>query len=177
MIHILLPTRGHPERLKTCIKSFADGASSVDNFKIILRIDRDDLDTINSLLEIAEFKNVSWIIGDEIRTEYRDLFRHYQELCDAIPTNDFVWFMEDEGILNGKGWDEQILAHMPIEGMIGYPQYAGEFPIVPNKCWEQFGHKELGRDVDRWLYRTLIDWKTHTFTGFTVNYQPRKQFT
>lgn len=174
MIHVLIPTRAHPERLLTCIKSLHETAAHTDNFKIILRIDRDDFDTMNALFEIQEFKNVSWILGDEIRSEYRDLYRHYQELSDAIPANDFVWFMQDECVVNGAKWDEAVLAEMPIEGVIGYPEYSGEFPIVPNKCWEQFGHKELGRDVDRWLYRVLLDWKSHTFKQFTVNYQPKK---
>lgn len=166
MIWLLIPTRHNSKRLIECLRSFQRNAANIANYKVILRIDRDDLDTINDLLEIQQFKNVSWIIGQP--TEFHKAF---QELSDVVPEGDFVWLLYDNCLVEGARWDEEILGHIPHEGCVGYAANDELHAILPNKCWEQFGHKGFGNFTYKWLGFVLCEeagWQKVNLKGVTI---------
>lgn len=180
MVSVLLPTRKRVAFLKRCIQSLVDTASKPDNFEVILRIHRDDSETIEALPELLSMAAVRVVIGMQYRG-YDDLARFYEEAV-AISNGTWVWVMNDDIVVESSFWDEIVLGirHrqkvivMPAENRLNESVYTNDmdcpFMFLPNKCWEE-SLKKRGRTRFRNPFDRAI-WTMLREDGFRTEFVP-----
>ena len=176
---ILLPSRARPDRLLKTIASVWATVADPSRVEVLLRLDDDDRAMLDRLGEF-EKPGTRIIVGPRGRG-YPDLNKMYGELAAATPAP-WLWMMNDDAIIVGKGWDEQLVP-LPTTGLLvqpemyqlGFSRYAnsegGAFPIFPNKCWRPEWTDELVDPLDAKideLLRGQRGWKTHFLPGIEV---------
>lgn len=183
LLAVLIPTRKRFDRLVKAIQSVKE-TTDADNIEIWLRVDRDDTETVEQIPMMLRVEpNLRVLIGDRL-DGYASLCCFYQELSYLCYAK-WVFIMNDDITVEGNGWDKQ-LATIPTDGVIVWPEFmqwnnskypSGSgyvCPIVPTRCWEKFGVKDLGNPVDMHLIGLLRDqqkWRVELLNGMTVNHQ------
>jgi len=182
-VAILIPTRKRVNRLIETIKSIIETTKDA-SVEICLRVDGDDNETMLAIPYIFSlFPNTRVLIGQRMGG-YLSLSAFYNELskvCDAR----WIFIMNDDITLEGCGWVEQ-LERISTTGVLVWPecyQLGGSryethgsayvCPIVPNRCWDQFGRTEPGTPIDVWFTNVLRNghnWRTEVLKGLTVNH-------
>lgn len=147
--------------------------------EIFVRFDVDDTSSIIRANELSDI-GVIVLVGERMRG-WRDIEKMYDEMSDKA-TGAWAWFLNDDALIQGSGWDVQ-LAKLPTTGLIVHPEtyglnvsryqnvHGGNFPIVPNKCWKQFGEENVPFPADTALdnlLRIKNGWQSHFLTGITV---------
>lgn len=164
---ILIPTRKRVDRFWKTFKSIHDTATSKD-YQVVVRIDDDDEESNEC---IRSNKRIQVLSGPRGRG-YGDLNKMYTQ-CALATDADFVWIMNDDCTVEGD-WMER-LANAPRTGHILQPLYIGNgpsiytaseggpFPVVPNRCWMDYGWEEIHDPADSALdelLRIRNGWKT-----------------
>lgn len=176
IVSVLIATRGRVHRCVESIESICKTATT-GNFEILLRIDRDDTETLNNIHLLTHKKVSHIVIGDR----YQGYVSHstFMDELVGLAKGEWLFFLDDDGVIIGQGWDEQ-LAEVPKHGKIVHPEFywLGEShygsgscdPVaicVPYKCWEQYWGPGLRHPNDMWLQNMLTEkgWTNHLLTG------------
>lgn len=175
---ILIPTRSRLPRLKETLQSIQDTADQ-SNYEVILRLDSDDKETILGLNDLNKQFTFKAIIGSRL-LGYPSINVFYSQMAEAA-TGTWIFILNDDCVLKGKGWDEQLKKIRPT--CIVQPEYnqlgsslytrteGGPFPIVPNLIWKTLGYEVIPNPVDIALdqmIRIEKKWRTVFLKGLTV---------
>lgn len=178
---VLIPSRKRVDRLKKTIESIIATTTEVE---IIVRADIDDKETVDFLKEAYDKKYVDTYIVGERKNGWYSICDFYQEMVH-VSRGTWILVMNDDCTVEGHGWDEK-LKSIPANGVMVYPEIhvlggstytndvGGPFPIVPNKCWEQYGFETIPPVVDLGLYELLVkehNWNIAFIKGMTGNHQ------
>lgn len=158
-ISILLPTRGRKEVLKNSLTSLFDNAKYPNRLELLLGLDEDDTETTEYIKsDIAPYLRSK---GVECRASifkplgYENLHTYVNTLAGASQ-GDWLFFWNDDAIMNSKDWDEMIYEYdgefkllAPTDNHNGHP-YA-IFPIVPRDWFMLIDHLSQNAQNDAWL--------------------------
>lgn len=175
---ILLPTRRRLAKLKRCIQSIVTASEDKSCFEIVLRLHRDDPETVSALPELLKLATVQAVIG--ISVGYGEQGRMYTE-CANLARGQWIWIMNDDVLVEGTKWDSALQSE-PTSGVIafpelhrlggsGYPLDMGcPFMFVPNGCWKTYGCEVFQNPIDTWLRQLLLshNWNGHFLPGLTI---------
>lgn len=159
IISILLPTRGRTNILLKSIKTLVEKASDPSRLELLLGIDEDDTETKEFLqTEVAEYLKEHQV---ECRASvFKPLgytkLHNYVNVLASTARGDWLFFWNDDGLMNSEGWDDAIEAHngefkllAPTDNHDGHP-YA-IFPIVPIDWFILMEHLSQNAQNDTWL--------------------------
>lgn len=177
----LIPSRQRPDKLALAIASI-QMTSHPEDVEILVRFDDDDTASL-SIIPDLEAKGVRVLVGPRYEG-YRSHGRFYTELS-KIANGAWIAGFNDDTMIQGQGWADKLKA-VPMDGFIVQPEFSrigdstyhraeGQcVPFVPNLCWEQFGHQEIGIPTDTWLDTMLRQdhgWHTAFLPGVTIWHQ------
>lgn len=176
----LVPSRKRYDRLKALVESIRLHAEGVEgeDYEILCRSDEDDPITENTCLHL----NVHCLVGSRYGG-WKDNNRMFGELAE-IAKGYWIWILNDDMIVQGTGWDTK-LSEAPKANTIVQPSVhrlggssypkddAGPAPIVPNKCWLEWGMKEIPQPSDTMFAMNARKrgWRTHFLEGITIWHQ------
>ena len=149
--------------------------------EILLKIDDDDAPTVNAIPAL-EAMGCRIFTGPREKG-YGSLPDFYQRLANEAKSK-WVMLFNDDAVVEGYHWLDQVLAfpHMEVafqaeHHCLGGSHYRHDpgapFPIIPNKCWNEFGWKALPSNADRWVHYYLnLDrrWILQYIKGMTVRH-------
>lgn len=155
MITILIPTRGRPSILQRSLKSIIDNASTIDNYEIILGIDNDDQNTIDTLKTFDFLKTVKHKIVFFDPLGYKQLHIYFNILAQHS-TGDLLWVFPDDYEILTKDWD--ILLLQDKNELYIYPYDVNNnnwsfslSPIISKKWYEITGRITNNSQTDLWV--------------------------
>jgi hypothetical protein len=176
----LIPSRKRTEKLCRAIDSI-HATSHPDDVEVLVRFDDDDAESLALKPDLLR-RGVSVIVGPRL-AGYASHGQFYTELAKAARGR-WVACFNDDTTIEGDGWARQ-LGHLRETGLIVQPEFSwinlsmypraeGQcVPIVPNLCWERFGHKTIGVPTDVWLDNMLRKdngWETHFLEGVSIRH-------
>jgi hypothetical protein len=186
-VSVLIPSRSRPNGLGYAVHSVHYTAGKDwEDCEVIIRIDRDDWVTQASADELQRMygsERIKILTGERYNG-YQSLHTFYTEAAKAA-SGYYVFFLNDDITLEGSGWIEQLKAIRmtcfiaPEFYQLNSSRYGdggGRFPpcpIIPNRCWEQYGYSEVPPAVDVSLALMLVEqrgWHKHILRGLTVNH-------
>lgn len=103
MISIFLNSRGRVQRLQALFNSIIKTTKDLNNIEVLIRIDNDDIETINfSRFNIYPFE-VKYFIGPRPQ----NLITSYNELASKC-VGDYLFVLNDDVDILTEGWDEEV---------------------------------------------------------------------
>lgn len=158
-ISILLPTRGRTTMLKNSLESLLKTASNTQRLEFILGLDDDDTVTMEYVK--SEITTLMAPYQVESRAQvfkplgYENLHVYVNTLASTA-TGQWMFFWNDDAIMQTQGWDDVIASHTgefkllgPRDNHNGHP-YA-IFPIVPRDWFILMDHLSQNAQNDAWL--------------------------
>jgi len=183
LVSILIPTRMRTERLRVCLDSIRDSATS-GNYEVVVRVHNSD-ELTKKFARENNIPNVKWIYGDDL-DGFGSLNEFYQELSNAAKGH-WSWFLNDDMLISGDWFRELILTdpysdlfvqpETLVSGKSVYINYQdGPAHLQRNRVWESFGYKTPGITpaVDKFLHNLLVNqngFRMHYLKGVTVSHQ------
>lgn len=135
-ISLLLPTRGRVPLATRFLQSVVDQTTHLDSVEIIIRVDDDDVESHQLNFEGLETK---LLIGP------KTTMGGYNTQCFNESTGEIIVLVNDDMVIQTRGWDEKLRAlHRKIEDKI-YLAYGNDlfkkgdlctFPILSRQCCE-----------------------------------------
>lgn len=101
LISVILPSRGRPEQLKSCIQTVLSLSTCPALVEFIIYIDNDD-SSYNEIL--LDFENTQVIRGP------RDGIGHANQSCVNLAKGEILLFINDDMIVETLNWDEHFRA-------------------------------------------------------------------
>lgn len=161
LVSVLIASRKRMKRLCSSVESIFRTATSKD-FEVLVRFDDDDNESLNNLHMLDKFKEkLKYIVGP--RFNGYNSHPVFMDELSAIAQGDWLFFLDDDGVILGKGWDEK-LKNVPLSGKIVHPEFywlgKTRYPsgscvpvaiCVPNKCWLKMGWDKLQFPIDHTL--------------------------
>ncbi len=170
----LLPTRKRFPKLMRAVMSIRDTASEKDNYEICLRVHSDDGLTIDRLNEILGIGNVRVHIGPPLA--YAHNVSAFDEAC-RIATGSWIAFFNDDCVMEGHGWDSQLLnlpertIAIPETHRLGKSTYLRDrhipFFFMPAYSWGTRNFPS-GGDAGLWDFYEKQGWNVHWLSGIAV---------
>lgn len=170
LISVLIPTRKRLSRLQRCIKSFEENTKNYSKIELIFKIDVDDNETFNFLINYNHKIDTKYIFSDRLNG-YGNLHDFYNEMA-KISSGYFLYIFNDDIYMKTFGWEEIIekyknkfciLAHNTYlldnspavinqtnRNKIFTENFNGN-PIFPKKIFELWGFISLNPMVDFWI--------------------------
>jgi hypothetical protein len=158
-ISVLLPTRGRPEVMFRSVKELLETATHPQNIELLFGVDEDDPDTTTMLTQslqplLEKFGTAAQIVTFKpIGYAY---LHHYVNTLASASTGDWLFFWNDDAIMDTVGWDNMIRRYdgefkllAPTDNHNGHP-YA-IFPIVPRDWLVLIGNLSDNAQNDAWL--------------------------
>lgn len=176
---VLIPSRARPEQLFEVITSLHLTANP-KNFEVIVRIDDDDDKTQDFLDTLVHaFNNITIKSGSRL-SGYTSHGQFYTECADSA-RGQWCAFFNDDTLIVGKGWDEQLKA-IPATGFIVQPEFhqlnqsvyakdaCGPVPFVPTNSWKLLGQPAIPTPTDTMMYELYKrhGWVTKYLEGITL---------
>lgn len=179
---ILLPTRARPEQLLRTIGSIQQNAEGED-YEILLRMDEDDSVGLTIRAVLEDLPQVRLFVGDRC-DGYVSLNSVFYRELEEVALGDWCWIMNDDAVLDGKGWDTK-LAQVPLTGYIIQPgteqlndsvyhhNPCTGFPCYRRGIWKEAGFEKYPDPCDYKLPPALWDrgYRTWFLDGITVHHQ------
>jgi len=109
LVSALIPTRARPERLKRTMQSLIDNALNPERIEFCLRVDDDDKATIEYLYHFTNPRIKRTI---KPRVGYNYMGAMVQD-CVDLATGTWVFLIDDDCMIEGKGWDEKLAMIKP----------------------------------------------------------------
>lgn len=106
-ISVLIPTRHRTERLKTLFESFEATVDNIASAEFIFRIDDDDPETKQFLIDMSNEDRIKTVVGpryqgyDSMPLFFNEMFR--------VATGDVLMCGNDDMIFRTVGWPEKLL--------------------------------------------------------------------
>jgi len=178
----LLPSRGRIEQLFSAIQSIND-SSTGDDYSIVVRIDRDDSQTINEKYRLEELPHVKVVVGEKL-TAALDV-EAYQDAAELM-TGTWMTSFNDDMILAGDWYGQ--LSLVPTRGCFAQPEihqlnasvYLKDdqscLPFFINRCWEEAGLKIFPSPIDACMVALLKSrsWKAWFLPGVAICHNRNK---
>ena len=157
-ISVILASRGRLNSLLKTLDSIIDKCKNIENIEILIKIDDDDLETINGLESYDKKEFIKIIVSDK-KGGYSSLDEFYNELYENT-IGEFVFFMNDDATIMTENWDELI---EPFKGQFvclhnnqTYPfGMVSLFPVVSKKILDVIGHATKSVFYDGYLLSVL----------------------
>ena len=157
-IAILLPTRGRTAALDRSLLGLLEQADDLDSIQLLLGLDTDDT------VGIEHFQNKLQPRLDVMGVQYTAMTFDplgYGRLHDYVNTlaknssADWMFFWNDDAIMETQGWDQRITAHTGEFKLLAVHTHQDHpyslFPIVPRAWLDVIGHLSLHSMNDAWL--------------------------
>ena len=153
-ISIVLPTRKRVEKLNETLYSILSLANPDEvNFEIIVKVDFDDVDTIDYIKNWENtFENVTFIINSR-RGGWLNMVDYVENMID-IAKGDWILNINDDMVITTPHWNTKLTNHLK-EFKIYFPDtngYRQSFPVYPKKLKEILGHISYTNQIDTYLY-------------------------
>lgn len=174
LVSFLLPTRKRVVKLARAINSIHATAVNKSNYEICLRVHQDDHETIAMLPNLLALGNVRVHIGT-----YLDWAHNVNAFDDAcrIANGSWVWWFNDDCVLEGSGWDtqlwelqEQTIA-IPEIHRLGKSTYLQDRHVpmfaMPIYSWGSHNFPCNG-DTGLWDFYERNKWNVHWLRGITL---------
>jgi len=177
---LVFPSRGRPALARRMVQSAIDSADGTD-FIAMIRIDNNDPDSGAYTREFESISERVVIVCGNRERGWLSGSKFCGQLAEMVPTAKWVWFLNDDMMILGKGWDTQ-LADIPTTGFIVQPEYhklknsvyprdeTSCAPITPNLIWKELGYEFPPCPVDAILPDLLRKkgWTTRFLEGITI---------
>lgn len=157
-VSVLLPTRKRFNTVVNSVNSLFETCNDVENFEVLIAMDKDDIDTMILTKEfISDKPNIKLFIYE--RQFYHGLHNYYNGLSnEAVGTSLFLW--NDDAIMRSKNWDLEVLKQHEtfcvispmVDTMETYWRTQGVlFPIIPKKWFDLTGSWSSVPSCDSWI--------------------------
>jgi len=156
-ISVQLPTRGRPKDVIEIVNSLIENVSSIDNIEILLKLDDDDIDSINTLKnELSEhIGSLVKIVVTPRLGGYFDLPTHHYSLSE-VADGEWLFLFNDDLRLLTKDFD---LLVRPYQGQVKFLHSndvtrceGWYFPFIHRDIIKTLGHLSIGTPYcDGWL--------------------------
>ena len=157
-IAILLPTRGRTEALDRSLIGLLEQATELDNIQLLLGLDTDDA------IGIKHFEDKLQPKLDDLGVNYTAMvfepmgYGRLNEYINELAKNssaDWLFFWNDDAIMETQGWDEKITEHTGEFKLLAVHTHNDHpysiFPIMPRAWLDVVGHLSLHSMTDAWL--------------------------
>lgn len=163
---ILIPTRGRKQWLCEAIDSVYSLAKDKTLFEFVLKIDDDDVETIEVSERLAKVLPIKTKISPR-GNGYYDMHHWVSDMCD-LAEGDWLFLFNDDARMATNEWD-QILLNCQINPIawhgisdiclliaptITRPN-AQEFFFLRKKVYDILGHIALSPHNDNWIYNVM----------------------
>lgn len=118
-VGIMIPTRKRVKLLKECLDSFNAKTKDKTAVELLVRIDDDDLDTLDFIAQYKSEILIKYISGSR-KNGYGSLHEFYNEIAEIAESEYLVVFNDDVEMLT-EGWEEE------------YKKYSGKNFIIALK--------------------------------------------
>jgi len=174
LVSFLLPTRKRFPKLMRAIMSIRDTVGNKDNYEICLRVHSDDELTIARLPEIVKLANVRVHIGPPL--DWAHNVNAFDE-ANQIASGSWVWWFNDDCVLEGSGWDTQLwevparTIAIPAVHRLGKSTYPRDRHVpmfaMPAYSWGTENFPASG-DTGLWEFYEKNGWNVHWLEGITL---------
>lgn len=156
LFSFLLPTRGRAKTyLPACVNSIVNTANDISKIEILVRIDDDDVETIDNIENILSKVSHKIIIGKR-GNGYKDIYL-YQNSLAAISSGQFLVIWNDDILILNGDWDicferrfkDKYIVAMPFE--INHNKYVYWHPFFHRKFYELMGRVSNYSQTDEWF--------------------------
>lgn len=184
-ISIMFPTRGRPDRAFGAIHGAFFRASAPEKIEAVIRCDDDDpmLDVYRQLyIDSPHHESITLLVGPRYRG-YLDLNKHWNEL-GAVVRGDWIWALNDDAIVEVRGWDEMVYAHdadaripcvlAPHDNSAAPVYYWCAFPIFTRVIIEKTGHATVFSSIDNWMDEVIHHagvWPFHRLNDLVIDHR------
>lgn len=157
-IAVLLPTRGRTDALSRSVLGLVDLANNLDQIQFLFGFDNDDT------IGVEHFENHLQPILDEKGVNYTAMsfepmgYGRLNEYVNTLARNssaDWMFFWNDDAIMETKGWDTVIAKHTGEFKLLAVHTHHDHpysiFPIVPRAWLDTLGHLSPHQLNDAWL--------------------------
>lgn len=158
-ISVIIPSRKRLEGLNDTLFSIFQTADVENiNFEIIVKVDFDDIDTIDYIKNWDnQFENITFIVNSR-REGWLNMTDYIENMID-ISKGKWILNVNDDVIFKTQNWNtilDKCLNEFKIYFIKtnGYPQ---SFPIYPKKLKEILGHISYTNQIDTYLHRLSMD--------------------
>jgi hypothetical protein len=153
-VSVLIPSRHRVLKLRRTIESVFATAAVPEYVECVVRIDRDDIKSIESILTLTPLGKCSFIIGEP--RGYSGQATYLWEMSH-VARGRWLFAINDDVVVTGKGWDTKIMEY-PIFGQVVVPEIdrlggstyrnnpSCDFYFVPNNWWLTCGISEFSED-------------------------------
>ena len=154
IVSVLLPTRKRTAGLASTIKSLVDNADDLTSFEVLLRVDCDDVQTIQHLPELYQmFPTISIVtILDKRPVDgYISLYKLYNQLA-VMASGEFLFIFNDDAEITSPGWDTVLKKYANDVSVIRIKTNINDtsniFPIVHRTIPHILGYFSLHSSLD-----------------------------
>jgi len=173
LISVILPSRGRVELLIETVNSIINKCDDVNNIEILIKVDDDDIETINKLKTYEKFDLITMVISSR-RKGYASLNEFYNELYEKS-SGEFIFCANDDMTIQTDKWDTLVkpysgkfvcLHHNPA-----HPHNdTWYFPIISKKILDIIGHVSKSVFYDGYLYFMLKGLNLFKRIDLTINH-------
>lgn len=161
-ISVLIPARNGYAALEKSISSIYDNESKQNNIKVIVKMDNDDIGTINLLLTHKYFNNITLVVSDRLRG-YQDIHNFYNDMAKLEDDSDFFLIFNSDAMIKTLNWDLLLKSYNPGDYLILHHNMvngrgSGDyfFPIISQAYYKLCGFISLVYDYDGYLYNMAL---------------------
>lgn len=173
LISVILPSRGRLQFLKTTLDSVITKCKNVENIEILVKVDDDDLTTIEGL-KSYENKHLINVIVSGRQNGYESLNEFYNELYGKS-SGEFIFCVNDDMTIITENWDELVkpfsnqfvcLHHNPC------PPHNDTwyFPIISKEILDVIGCVSKSVFYDGYLFFMLEGLDVFNRIDLTINH-------
>lgn len=174
LVSFLLPTRKRPVKLCRAINSICATVGNNTNYEICLRVHSDDRETLDLIPNLLALGNVRIHIGPPL--DWAHNVNAFDEACQ-ISKGDWVWWFNDDCVLEGHGWDTQLwelpehTIAIPEIHRLGKSTYLQDRHVpmfaMPAYSWGSRNFPANG-DTGLWDFYERGGWAVHWLRGITL---------
>lgn len=178
MISILIPSRGRPERLADCCKSFLENCMDHSRVQFVVRIDADDPSMHDYFTISKTLPNFVLQVGERGEGYARN--DKYIEECASLAKGKILMQLVDTAKMETKHWDAVLAEKQSAYPNNGYfvmfPKVNGyrfSFPAISRKVYEACGCFCLGENpsVDRCWEAFVRHLDIEIPSGITIHHE------
>lgn len=160
LISIYLPTRNRTTLFNQAVNSIFNTCDKSNlNFEIIVKVDFDDLETLDYIKsQQSNFENIKYIVSSR-KNGYNSL-PYFQEDCGNLARGEYFMVFNDDGLILTQNWNT-ILETQLLNFKFYYPKvngYREAFFIIPTNLKDILGHYSPHSQADtyiKWLGQVL----------------------